>query len=434
MTLSTWKARILNNRLIRSAGLLAGAAAAGQLLILAVTPLLTRLYKPADFGIFAAFSASMGLIQVISSLRYEMAIPLMRNDRSARSMLVSALAINAITAAVALLAVVIWRKDFALLLHAPGLARYLLLVPLGILGAGSYRALNLWALRRSEFAVIAQTKLLQSATNVAAQIVGGIAGLGAIGLIVGHILGFTAGGMRLARDVAFRRHSLRSPTQLRRSAGLLAGQSRFPKFDVPAALVDFLGVQLPNLALVAMFSPAVAGIYFLAERVLTAPMSIVSQALGQTVLASARETILQGRMLRQTFLIVLSLAALISIPGAVVMIGGEFLFSRIFDETWRQAGAYAAWLMPGFAVQFIYSSISTTLTATRGQRINLIIHLSLLVFKVLALWIGYQTKDPQQTIIALSLANVVGGLFAISAIFAHIGWTTKRQTGILNPT
>lgn len=395
--------------------------------MLAVTPLLTRMYSPADFGIFAAFSASMGLISVISSLRYELAIPLMRNDRSARSMLVSALGLNALTAAAAMVAVMVWREDFARLLNAPGLSGYLLLIPLGILGAGSYRALNLWTLRKQQFAVIAQTKLLQSVANVVVQILGGFGGLGAIGLIVGHVTGFTAGSLRLARDVAFRKHLIRSPAHRKRAAGLLAGHKRFPKFDVPASLVDFLGVQLPNLALVAMFSPAIAGIYFLAERVLTAPMSIVSQALGQTVLAGARDTIRQGRIVRQTFLVVVGLVAMVSLPVAVIVVAGEWLFATIFDETWRQAGIYAAWLVPGFAVQFIYSSISTTLTATRGQGINLFIHLSLLVLKVAALWVGYQTGDPLKTIIALGAANVVGGLFAIGAVFAHITWATRYR-------
>jgi O-antigen/teichoic acid export membrane protein len=161
-------------------------------------------------------------------------------------------------------------------------------------------------------------------------------------------------------------------------------------------------------------------------------MGIVAQALGQTILAGARETIAQGRFLRQTFLIVLALGAMISIPAIIVMTAGEYLFSTIFDDTWRQAGVYAAWLVPGFAVQFIYSSISTTLTATRGQRVNLFIHLSLLVLKVLALWGGFQTGDPLRTIIALSVANVVGGLFAIGAVFAHIAWATKRRTAVLD--
>lgn len=423
-----WKRGPLKSRFILSAGLLAGAAGLGQLLLLAIIPILTRLYTPADFGLFAAFSASMGLASVISSLRYELAIPLMRNDRSARSMLMSALMINAIIALFALLAASIWREEFAGLLKAPGLANYLLLVPLAILGAGTYRALNLWALRKSEFKVVAQTKILQSVTNAFAQLAGGFAGLGAIGLIVGHVLGFTAGATRLVRSVGFHRYSVRSPAERKRAGVLLAGHSRFPKFDVPASLIDFLGVQLPNLALVGLFSPAVAGIYFLAERVMTAPMGIVAQAIGQTVLAGARESTAKRRIMRQTFLIVVCLAALVAGPVLAVMVAGEFLFATIFDETWRQAGLYAAWLAPGFALQFIYSSISTTLSATRGQRINLVIHSTLLALKIGALVVGYHTGEASTTIVALSVANVVGGIFAIGAVFAHLGWSTRRWT------
>lgn len=407
---------------------MAGAAVLGQLLMLAATPLLTQLYEPAHFGIFAVFSASMGLILVISSLRYEFAIPLMRNDRSARRMLTSVLTINALTAGVAMVVILIWRDNFARLLNTPGVANYLLLIPLGLLGAGSYRALNLLALRKNHFNVIAQTKLTQSVTMVAIQVIAGLTGLGTIGLIVGHILGFTAGVMRLARDAGLRLGALLTTRgEWRRGAVLLRGHLRFPKFDVPAALVNFLGVQLPNLVLAAIFGPAVAGIYFLAERVLTVPMSIVSQAISQAVLAGARQTLAEGRLLRQTLLIALGLAVAVAIPALVVMVAGEHLFSWIFDESWRRAGVYAAWLVPGFCIQFIYSSISTTLTATKGQKLNLVIHSSLLALKVLALWLGYQAGDPLKTIIGLSIANFVGGLLAIGVVLAHIARAGPRR-------
>lgn len=424
-----WKRRLLQNSILRSAGLMAGAAALGQLLMLAVTPLLTRLYEPSHFGLFAVFSAFMGLVLVISSLRYEFAIPLMRNDRSARSMLVSVLAINALTAAAALVAILIWRDDFARLMNTPAVANYLLLIPLGLFGAGSYRALNLLALRKNHFNVVAQTKLAQSFTMVAIQVAAGFAGLGAIGLIIGHILGFTAGVARLARDAGVRLRVLLTPFGAwRRTAVLLKGHDRFPRFDVPAAVVDFLAVQLPNLVLAAIFGPAVAGVYFLADRVLTAPMSMVSQAISQAVLADARQTVAQRRLLRQTVLIVLGLAAAVTVPTLIIAVAGEQVFSWIFDENWRQAGVYAAWLVPGFSIQFIYSSISTTLMVTKGQKLNLVIHLSLLALKVLALWLGYQTGDPLKTIIGLSLANFIGGLLAIGGVLAHIAWAARRRT------
>lgn len=422
-----WVLGIARSRLVHSAGQLAGAAVLGQLLMLGAMPALTRLYSPSDFGLFAAFSSIMGLILVISSLRYEMAIPLMRNAASARSMLMSALALNALTALCSLVLVLVWGDDLAVLLKAPRLGNYLPLIPLAILGAGSYRALNLWVLRDNGFALAARTKLLQSLTNVIVQLGAGLASFGAIGLIVGHVLGFSAGGLRLARGVGFRRLSLRSPSNRRRAGVLRRGHGNFPRFDVPAALVDMLGLQLPNLALVALFGPTVAGVYFLAERVLTAPMGIISQALAQTILAGARVTNQRREMMRQTTRVAIALVAILALPTAVIMVAGEEIFATVFNETWRLAGVYAAILMPGFALQFVYSSISTTLMATKGQKVNLIIHVTLLALKVVALAaaVRFGPDGPLSAIIALGLANVFGGLLSIGAVLVHIARTSK---------
>lgn len=426
-TLKLWSSRFATNRFLASASHLAGAAVIGQLLILLAMPVLTRIYGPSDFGVFAAFSASMGLVLVVSSMRYEMAIPLMRNDRSARAMLICALGMNALTSVASLIAVLVWGDYFARLLKAPLLENYLILIPIAILGAGSHRALNLWVLRRNGYVLAAKTKLLQSVTTVLVQLAAGFGASGPLGLITGHIFGFTAGGLRLARGVAFNGHPIFSQSHRRRSIILLRGHGNFPRFDVPASLVDMLGLQLPSLALVALFGPAVAGTYFLAERMLTAPMGIVAQALAQSVLANARETNQQRQMVRQTINITIGLVVIMSAPVAVVVFGGEYLFSRIFDESWRQAGSFAAWLVLGFAIQFIYSSISTTLMATKGQKVNLLIHTMLLVFKIAALVIGYRVGDPMSSIIALSIANVVGGICAIIIVFVHISYSAKSD-------
>lgn len=201
---------------------------------------------------------------------------------------------------------------------------------------------------------------------------------------------------------------------------LLKGHGNFARFDVPASIVDMLGLQLPALALVALFGPATGGIYFLAERVLTAPMGIISQALAQAVLAGARETNQRGQMMRQTIRIILARLAVLAVPVAVIGVGGEHLFAAIFDDSWRTAGVYAAWLMPGFALQFVYSSISTTRVATKGQKTNLLIHSVLLAFKALALWVGYRAGDPLHCIIALSVANIAGGVLSIGMVMRHL--------------
>jgi O-antigen/teichoic acid export membrane protein len=59
---------------------LVGGTAGAQLITVLAAPLLTRLYSPEDFGLVAVCASLLALIGVISSRRYELAIPLPDDD------------------------------------------------------------------------------------------------------------------------------------------------------------------------------------------------------------------------------------------------------------------------------------------------------------------------------------------------------------------
>ena len=48
----------------------------GQLLLLAASPVVTRLYSAEDFGVFGVFVSLVSILSVVSSLRYQIAIPI----------------------------------------------------------------------------------------------------------------------------------------------------------------------------------------------------------------------------------------------------------------------------------------------------------------------------------------------------------------------
>lgn len=419
MSLTRLKERLANNRFLTGVLTLASATAAGQLILVLATPLLTRLYTPEEFGLLAVFMAVMAVVLVVSSLRYEFAIPLPRNAGSARQLLYLALAINLAMAVLSLLAVVLFRDDIARLVKAPQLSTYLWLLPLGILFAGTYKALSYWAIRNKDYPVIARTKIVQSLANVATQVLAGLAGLGAFGLMLGQVVGQTAGAARLATGARLRGvFSLERLNSLR-SRAMLRRHRHFPKYDAPAATVDVLSVQLPNLMLAGLFSPMVAGLYMLAERVLSAPMGLLGQAVGQVLFGSSRDAIQQGTLDRLAIRIIASLSAMILLPAIVVFFWAGDLFAWIFGDVWREAGLYASWMILGLSVQFLYSPISMVLMATNGQKINLFIHLFMLLAKAGAVIFGYYLGSPLAAVIGFSVVGVVGYAGAILIILAH---------------
>ena len=77
---------------------LASGTAMGQLLLVLALPVLTRLYSPADYGALAVYSATLTVLLVLVSLRFEVAIPLPEDDQVAGSLLaLSLLSLAAVT-------------------------------------------------------------------------------------------------------------------------------------------------------------------------------------------------------------------------------------------------------------------------------------------------------------------------------------------------
>ena len=111
------------NHFARSVGILAGGTAAGQAIIVAASPILTRLYTPEDFGVLAVYASLLSILGVVASLRYELAIPLPESDEEAANVtvlsLVVVLGMALVTAAIALP----FRQPIAEALNTPVLTR-----------------------------------------------------------------------------------------------------------------------------------------------------------------------------------------------------------------------------------------------------------------------------------------------------------------------
>jgi len=422
----------MSSSFIGSVGKLVSASIASQAILLAILPLVTRLYNPADFGVFAVFVAILALVLVASSLRYELAIPLPRSDGNAFALLLLALLLNAIIALVSILIVLPWGRYVANALNSPELVSILWLLPFSILGAGTYRALRLWAVRHHDFNALASTSIMQAIANAVAQIGCGMAGLGGMGLALSHFFGQSAGAKRLTRGTAslFWGTGRRGIVRMRYMA---LRYNRFPKFDVAAALIDTLSMQLPNLLLAGLFSPLVAGHYLLAERILGTPLSLISQAVGQVIYARSRTSIEAGTMAPLAVRVLFGLGVLIVVPATLIFFVCEPLFAFVFGESWRAAGLFASWIVIGHSAQFLFSSISLVLMATNAQNINLVLHLGMLVAKSASLYYGYMVGSALSGIIAFSFVNLFGYMAAIVVVIWHARSyvplaVSKRQT------
>lgn len=406
------------SRFARSVSVLAGGTAMGQIIVVAASPILTRLYSPEDFGVLAVYIGLLGLLAVIASLSYQFAIPLPKSDKEAAS--VTALCLLVVLGMTAISAAIVWAwgEPIAMALNTPALVPYLWLLPLGLLLIGVYEVFRYWAIRTRAFPAIARTKLTQAISMVGVQL--GAYTLGPLALLLGQTTGYAAGASRLGLLSVRRNWDAFRQVRLADIRWAATRYRRFPIYSSWGGLFDKVGTELPAILFAALFSPAAAGIYMLAQRVLAMPIQLLGKAIADVFFSSAAEAHRNGDLAPLVSSIHRKLAHIAMPPIFLLLLAGPDLFGSVFGADWRQAGEFAQWIAPCVYLIFVTSPLSTLFSVMEKQAQWMFFQGVLLVVRVGALVIGGLQND-----LILAVA-----LFAIGSALCWAGiliWIVKAS-------
>lgn len=385
--------------------ILAGGNAAAQLILLAASPVLTRLYSPEDFGVLAVFAALLSSIVVFSALSLEVAIPLPDKDSLAARLVVIALFGVTCTTLLCVLTVMIYRYLIASALGVPELAEYLWLLPFGIFFAGIYQVLNFWCVRKNYFWIITRTKLTQSLISVGVQILGAFAG--PISLISGQVLGQTSGVISMLRKSFGEIKSSFSGTSRVDLAQVVKDYRKFPLVESWGRIFNTVSTQLPSVLLALLFTPAVAGIFMLASRVVLVPMQFIGGAIANVFYSNAPLAYREGRLGAQIIKLHFILSKLISLPVIVLIVFSPDFFAFVFGHSWRDAGVFVQAMGVMVYFQFIVSPLSQTYNIMNRQEVGAIVQLSMLLLRILAIFFGAYYENALLAIFLYSAASSI---------------------------
>ena len=114
---------------------LSSATLFGQFLGFVLTPVLSRIYSPADFGLFQVFFSIVGIITIVSCFSYHRAVMLPKKDEEAASIVILCLLLVMITTTISTIFFYLFSSSIEKTLNAPGLFSLILLFPLAIISA-----------------------------------------------------------------------------------------------------------------------------------------------------------------------------------------------------------------------------------------------------------------------------------------------------------
>jgi O-antigen/teichoic acid export membrane protein len=413
------------NRFARSVSILAGGTAAGQGIVVLASPLLTRLYSPDDFGLLAVYASFLGIIGVVASLRYQLAIPLPEKDEEAAHVVVLSLLVVLGMSLLTALVVLFFAQSIAELSNTPALAGYMWLLPVGLLLMGSYQVFYYWAIRTRSFTAIARTKFTQSISMTAMQL-GGYA-LGPLALLLGRVFGSAAGTTSLSL-LSIRNHGpIFRNVSLKDVAHAASRYRRFPIFSTWGGFFNTAGIQLPPLLFAAMFSPSAAGIFMLTHRVLAMPMSLIGRAIADVFFSHAIDAMRENRLAPLVAGIHEKLAHIAMPPALILILTGPDLFALTFGDEWRQAGEFAQWMAVFLYFQFIVSPLSQLVSILEKQAQGTIFQASLMAAQLIGILVGILFNS-----LILSVA-----LFSLGSAFCYFGFliwiaiATKNKLSVI---
>jgi len=394
---------------------IAGGTALGQLVGLLGAPVLSRIYSPNDFGVFAIVLAMVTTIGTVAGSRFELAIPLPERESDAYSLVFLGLASCALTAGLGTIVIALAGDTIAGSFAQEGLRPWLWLVSPTAAIMGVYLVLNQLAIRRLRYGAIGRRNVLQSSGMTATQIVLGLAHIRPGGMVLGMAAGQALGATSLAFGSGLRGAAAREGRAPKRAREVARRYRRFPLLLAPSGLLNVLGTQLPVILLAYFYGTAVAGWMGLTQRVLAVPVTLVGTAIAQVYLAQlarskrsdlASAASLFGRASR-------SLLAVGAFVGLVLLVGGPQIFSLVFGQDWETSGKFAQAMSLGLTAQFIGAPLSQTLIVYERQMLQLTWDIARLLLVTTAIVVCFATGASALTAVwALSLASAVAYLLS----------------------
>lgn len=349
--------------------LIFGTVAAQSIPIL-LQPFLRRIYSPEDFGAMAVYLTIFGMITIVSSLRYEAAIVLPKNDVAAANILSLAARINIIFSFLLFAALLFLKDDLVQLINFPvKYSGYLYFLPFATAAFGIYQSMNYWLIRQKAFKASANNKIVRRGIEGMIQAVAGVFKIPG-GLFLGDLAG------NFANVFAGMRQLLKNKFTLKFLSGKKTGfvrikYSDFPKYNVLPTLLSSAASVLPFLFINKFYSTETVGYLDLSRMVLSIPLIFISASISQVFFQQTTEKKHRSLSIKKDVRNILYvLLAVVFMEVIFILLFGPALFGFVFGSRYEVSGSFSRIMVFSFVFNFIGSAFSSIFITFEKIRLN----------------------------------------------------------------
>ncbi|MBC2324178.1 lipopolysaccharide biosynthesis protein [Listeria booriae] len=378
---------------------------AGQLITLLISPILTRIYSPDDFGLFSVYTSLLVMLLSFSTLCLEKAVPLEKDIANVKQLIAtSGFAVIIVALIVAVLGLTPWSLYTIYGVHTTYMNS--LLLSLGLVFAGIYQVMSYQLLGAQHYKKLTNSKLIQAVGNGASQLaISPMKVSSGFGLIIGDVIGRGVTTVYVTCDFFWKTKDI--PVQLSKMTALLKKYRNFPLFSTWSTFLNVLSTQLIFLMLIRLYGVEITGYFSLTQKSIGMPITLIGGAISQIFYSEASR--LFEKHAKKVLHLYLKIIKWCFLAGVIIFAGFAFIsptvFSLVFGSQWEFSGELYRSLVFLYIIQFAILPISQILYITGHQKGQLLID-------------------------ALRLAGIIGGVFLLKMLDVSFEGSLYFYSGI----
>ncbi|SUJ45026.1 polysaccharide biosynthesis family protein [Staphylococcus aureus] len=359
------------NKFIGDSFLMILSSGIAQVILIITTPIITRLYSPAEFGEFTIFSnIAMILIPIINA-RYDLLIVNTKNDRSANIL-------SQISFLISLLILLILIPIFAISawLYPNFILDFIFIIIMLFLVSLTNIFTN-YLNKERKYKVLSLINVFRAGSMALLQIIFGLLALGSLGLIIGFSLSYIA-GITLGYKT-FKKHFNIVRDKEETKALFLENKNQLV-YSTPSILLNSLSFSVVVFFIGILHTNTEVGIYGMAIRVLGIPVTIISLGLSKIFMQQANDYYIEHGNFRNLLLKFSFILVIVSIILYVPLyLFSEELVNILLGHSWVDAITVIKIVIPLFVIRLIVSTVSLSVIVLQKQQLELILQALFLI-------------------------------------------------------
>ena len=398
--------RLKENEFWSNVFTLSSGTAIAQIIALLITPVLTRIYSPEDFGAYGLYFSFLMIMSVIICLRYEMAIILPKDDEERINIIALCCFIAFSITFFLFFVIFFWNNEIASFIKKKGFEIQLFWLPISVLIVGLFQCVNFWANKKKKYTQLSISRIYRSSAFSGFGVLFGFSSFKKSGLILADITSQFISLIYLLTKVWSEIKINFSKIHWTKIVDVSKRYKNFPKYHVTSGLLEKASGNSPIILLAFFFTSFEAGLFAFAMKIISAPVSLISTAIADVFREKASTSYAEHGHCRNIFLSTLKKLIFIATPGFIVgFILIYCFFVPIFGSEWTDAGKYSQIMCVMFFFQFIISPLSSMFIIAEKQYVDMVIHVFLLISLILSFWVSKYFFD--DAMIAISFYTSV---------------------------